>query len=687
MKTYYKLTLAAGLLLAFMLPTNAKEESPSYNIQRAFEEIEKGDSNKAIEYLNSEIKENSKNGQAHSLLAALLLDKKQYGDAKNSINLAFKNLHKKDKEWRAYTHEINSELLAKEHDTIGAYSELAKSIQLTPTNELLYEERAQLYFEQQRYDESNADYQKILELNPGGVMGHMGLGRNAFYQKDYATAIEHYNKIILLHSDYTQGYAYRAKVYLAQKDYLKAINDICTALEIGYDETAYFLLYEFPNDKTPLIISKLNALAVKYPHNYSYYYYAGSIYFDKLMFEKAIENLKNAYDISANYYLLEGIADCYSELGHFENAIKYIQRARQMDPNNNLLLLKHASFLGESGNFVEAKKLYTEYIAIMPDSYEGYYHRAFLEDNYNQTDDALADYEMSIMLNPSYAYSYLGKGDMLDRLGRKEEAQEAYKAVIKLDTIPNNESCAMYALLYLGKQKEAIDFMNQVIDNDSTYSGNYYDGACLYSRMGETVKSLDYIEQALEKGFRRFNHLMTDDDLIPIRTLPEFEKLIEKYKKTTEIEIEEVTEIEALDSISVAGDSICCKRVEIPFVPVDGVTEVNCKINQLPLKFIFDTGASTVTLSLVEANFMMKNGYIKKSDVVGSKYFYDANGDISEGTLINLQEIDIDGLKLKNVQAIVVRNQKAPLLLGQSVLSRLGYIEIDNNNKKLVITH
>lgn len=96
MKTYYKLTLAAGLLLASILPTNAKEENLSYNIQRAFEEIQKGDSNKAIEYLNSEIKENSKNGQAHSLLAALLLDKKQYGDAKNSINLAFKNLHKKD---------------------------------------------------------------------------------------------------------------------------------------------------------------------------------------------------------------------------------------------------------------------------------------------------------------------------------------------------------------------------------------------------------------------------------------------------------------------------------------------------------------------------------------------------------------------------------------------------------------
>ena len=47
---------------------------------------------------------------------------------------------------------------------------------------------------------------------------------------------------------------------------------------------------------------------------------------------------------------------------------------------------------------------------------------------------------------------------------------------------------------------------------------------------------------------------------------------------------------------------------EIPFVKEDGVCKVKCKINDLPLHFVFDTGASDVTLSMVEATFMMKNG-------------------------------------------------------------------------------
>lgn len=88
---------------------------------------------------------------------------------------------------------------------------------------------------------------------------------------------------------------------------------------------------------------------------------------------------------------------------------------------------------------------------------------------------------------------------------------------------------------------------------------------------------------------------------------------------------------------------------------------------------------------MVEATFMMKNGYLDKKDVIGSEYFLDANGNISEGTMVNIRNVDFGGLKLENVRASVVRNQKAPLLLGQSVLNRLGKIEIDNNHHRLKI--
>ena len=116
-----------------------------------------------------------------------------------------------------------------------------------------------------------------------------------------------------------------------------------------------------------------------------------------------------------------------------------------------------------------------------------------------------------------------------------------------------------------------------------------------------------------------------------------------------------------------------------------GVYEVPCIINGLQLKFVFDTGASNVSISSVEAAFMLKNGYLKEEDIRGKEYFSTATGEIREGAKLNLREIKIGDAILKNVEASVVQNQQAPLLLGQSVLERFGTITIDNINSKLVI--
>ena len=114
---------------------------------------------------------------------------------------------------------------------------------------------------------------------------------------------------------------------------------------------------------------------------------------------------------------------------------------------------------------------------------------------------------------------------------------------------------------------------------------------------------------------------------------------------------------------------------------------MNCKINELPMRFVFDTGASDVSLSMVEASFMMKNGYLSQNDVIGSARFSDAVGNVSEGTVINLRKVQFGDVELDNVRASVVRNQKAPLLLGQTVLSRIGKIEIDNQRKVLKVKY
>lgn len=118
-----------------------------------------------------------------------------------------------------------------------------------------------------------------------------------------------------------------------------------------------------------------------------------------------------------------------------------------------------------------------------------------------------------------------------------------------------------------------------------------------------------------------------------------------------------------------------------------GVSIIPCKVNGLNLKFVFDTGASNVSISLTEALFMLKNDYLSSDDIIGKEKYKDANGAISEGVKINLKEIEIEGIKIYNVEASIVKNQKAPLLLGQSAISKLGQIQIDLRNNTLTISN
>ncbi len=118
---------------------------------------------------------------------------------------------------------------------------------------------------------------------------------------------------------------------------------------------------------------------------------------------------------------------------------------------------------------------------------------------------------------------------------------------------------------------------------------------------------------------------------------------------------------------------------EIPFYVENGVRVVKVQVNGVEMEMIFDTGASGVSLSLTEAQFLYKQGRLTDDDILGLAQMGTADGSISVGTVINLRELELaDGLVAKNVEAVVVNNHQAPLLLGNSALRQFGSFTIDD---------
>ena len=114
-----------------------------------------------------------------------------------------------------------------------------------------------------------------------------------------------------------------------------------------------------------------------------------------------------------------------------------------------------------------------------------------------------------------------------------------------------------------------------------------------------------------------------------------------------------------------------------------GIYYVPCKINGVEMDFIFDTGASEITMSLTEARFLYKQGKLSDKDFRETELYQTADGSIHEGMVVMLQKVEIGNWTLSNVKASIVDNMAAPLLLGQSALAAFGKISIDYTRNEI----
>lgn len=664
------------LCSSVMLADNIKRPD-SYNYSRGVEAINNNNAEEALDYLNKEINEHPDNGYAFAWIALVRNYNEEFGRALTAANVAVKKIPSKDKEYKAFAYGTRAQVYLNLEDTIQALTDYSQAINIVPDDDRFYNQRAQVYYEQGKYDLADKDYLKMISLKEGDVMGYMGIGRNANAQKRYEDAIKQFDYVVKLEPNYSSAYSFRAESYIGLKKYNEAIDDVISALGIDKDRKAFYELQELADSAFEQTVAKLKAQKIKEPNEQSWAYDLGVVYERAAKYNKAIAYYKESLEKESNIITASRISSCYDELGDYDKALEYCDQAIALDSVKSDYLYQKANILDNAGRSKEAIRVMGEYIANNPDMAEGYYRRGWFEDHSGNVEEAIEDYTMAITLQPNVAYAYLNRGVLYRLKGENAKAESDFKQVVRLDSIPEEAECSFYAYYYLGQKDKAIEILNTILDKDK--KGNCYDAACLYSVMGEKEKALSYLRQSLEDGYRCFAHIKRDRDLNNIRNTEEFKVLMKEYEEKHLQEI--VADADGDDS------AYELKVEEIPFTKEGGVCKVKCAINGLPLHFIFDTGATDVSISSVEATFMAKNDFLSSSDIIGKQNYQTADGNITEGTVINLKDVKLGSLHLNNIKASVVRNQEAPLLLGQSVLSKLGKIEIDNTKNVLRITH
>ena len=671
--------------ISFSAKAANKEEDyqKSYNYKRAVELLlNDQNESEAMRFFNAEIEDHKDNGYAYYWIALINENNERAGKALDAANKAIKYLAK-DSHWQSYTYRLRARVYLMLDDEKSALTDFTKAIKVAPEEPEPYQARGDYYYDHNQYDLADADYMKMIEYAPGDSYGYMALGRNDIAKEKYDDAIDRFNYVMKLDPEYSSAYSFRSEALLKKRSFADSSDDAIKALSLDQrDYKAFGLIQEIADSAFNVLDIKLKTQTKRNPNNTFWLYVWGIACEHTNRYEDAIQHYQAAFETEPDDVSANRMSICYEELNDYASALTYINRAIELDSTYSSYQLRRVQIEEYYGMTDEAYRDIETYIDNFPDDYYGYYKKGWLLDKYqNKIEEAIEAYTTSAALQPEYDYNYLGRGQLYRKQGKEDLAIQDFKEVLKLDTVPSEHGNArQYALLYLGDTIKSVEWMKSLIENDSIEDkkGVHYDAACLYSLIGDCKSSLEHLKKALDLGWSRFTHARVDDDLKNVRELPEFEEMLRQYE--TELNLKYRAKAED-------KTELIEREAEIPFTREGGVCKVKCTINALPLYFVFDTGASDVSLSNVEAAFMLKNDYLSKSDMSGKGYYSNANGDISEGTIVTLKEVNFGGLTLKNVKASIVKNQKAPLLLGQSVLARLGKIEIDNSHKVIRVKY
>jgi tetratricopeptide (TPR) repeat protein len=641
---------------------------------------------KALEYFNQDLLNNSQNAKSYYFKASIYKMQEKYALGLTNINLSLKYLKPKEKELNGIAYNLRADIYYSIEEYENAISDYSTAIKYQPEKSDYYISRAEAYYKTDKYNLAKLDYQKILEKNPGNVEALAGLGRNYLEQGQFDNSEKTLNLLLKMDPENELGFYFRGMLRYQQKKYNQALDDIlnCYTLNLT-DESTRDLYVKYaklsPDYAISLITKKINEA----PESYSWIELRAELYQNQNLFKNAINDIEKAINLAEsnniNFSKFKRGMYLY-QAGIYDLALKDLNNSIETDST----IATYFQMRGETkmmlGNYKSALSDYDKAIELEPTEPWYYNSRAWLKSRVLQDfDGAIHDYEKAIEQDSTYTSSIIQLGKLLEDYKKdKAKAKYYYEQVISIDTAVSIDNIQrVFALTRLGRQEEAIAFSNKILALEKTNS-QYYNRACMFSLMGKKTEALENLRMAFELGFNDFEHIKIDDDLNNIRLLPEFKKMAEDWKKNFDIHVRPTYTKAEPTQFGIE------KSVTVPMKPQGGgVYEVSCKINDLPLKFIFDTGAADISISQIEAQFMLKNGFLSKNDIIGQQRYSDADGDISVGTKIFLRRVEFGGLVLKNVTAGIVNNNRAPLLFGQSALGKYGKIIINNENNTLTI--
>ena len=217
------------------------------------------------------------------------------------------------------------------------------------------------------------------------------------------------------------------------------------------------------------------------PNNPKAYVLKGKIYLNLKEFQKSLNCFLRCIKLGEKTLeILYGIARCYKELYQFDDALKYYNKALELDPSAKSYYL-FAKCLYSMGKKEYAIEIYNKAIELNPNYIEAYFNKGICLSNLNFKEEAINMYNKTIELNPNFVDAYFQRGYCYYNLKKYQKAMVEMNKVLELD--PNYYQAYYekgFCFQKMKRYEEAIIEISKSIKQNTNFEKAYFQrGYCL----------------------------------------------------------------------------------------------------------------------------------------------------------------------------------------------------------------
>lgn len=269
-----------------------------------------------------------------------------------------------------------------------AIADFGRAVALDSLNPALRFERGELYYNLLRFDQALSDYERCVQIDNNATDCLLKLGEMNIHLRNYPTAVEHINNALRVNEQLPFAYYMKGRIYKETGDTVLAASSYQTAIEVDPDYyDAYIeigLLYSAA--KSDLAIEYFSTALEIRPKS-----------------AEAMYNLAYHYMITAN-----------GQRERLDKAFDLYDRISEVDPENPTAPYnKGFIYLEYLQEYDSAAYWFGEATRLRPGYFQAFYNRGLALESLDRNEEALAEYNRALSLQPDFTPAAIAKGRVL----------------------------------------------------------------------------------------------------------------------------------------------------------------------------------------------------------------------------------------------------------------------------------